>query len=151
MNDGFLGGPFEGIAVKQANITKADYETLADLRYALRLFLRFSEEAAQRAGLTPQQHQALLAIKGFPKRDQVTVGELAERLQLRHHSAVGLADRLVSARLISRRQDTKDRRQVYLKLTARGETALERLSAAHKEQLRRAAPQINALLERLRG
>jgi DNA-binding MarR family transcriptional regulator len=136
--------------VKQTRITRADYETLAALRYALRLFLRFSEEAAQRSGLTPQQHQALLAIKGFPGRDHVTVGELAERLQLRPHSAVGLADRLMSARLITRQQDTKDRRQVYLKLTAKGETALEKLSAAHKEQLRRAAPQIGILLERLR-
>jgi DNA-binding MarR family transcriptional regulator len=139
------------IPVKPARISKMDYETLANLRYALRLFLRFSEEAAHDAGLTPQQHQALLAIKGFPGRDSVTVGELAERLQLRHHSAVGLVDRLVRARLIARQQDTKDRRQVYLKLTERGETVLEKLSAAHKEQLRRAAPQIKLLLEQLRG
>ncbi len=140
----------ESIAVKHARITKAEYETLAELRYALRLFLRFSEEAAQRAGLTPQQHQALLAIKGFPGRTRVTVGELAERLQLRHHSAVGLANRLVSARLVARQQDTNDRRRVFLGLTAHGEKVLEQLSAAHKEQLGRAAPHITQLLERLR-
>jgi DNA-binding MarR family transcriptional regulator len=137
--------------MNRASISKAEYESLAEFRYALRLFLRFSEEAAQRAGLTPQQHQALLAIKGFPKRDHVTVGELAERLQLRHHSAVGLVDRLVAARLVVRRPDTADRRQVYLALTPRGTAVLQRLSAAHREELRRVAPQIESILERLRG
>ena len=76
-------------------ITKSQYENLAAFRFALRKFLRFSEDAAGAAGLTPQQHQALLAIKGFPGRDHVTVGELAERLQIKPHSAVGLIDRLV--------------------------------------------------------
>jgi DNA-binding MarR family transcriptional regulator len=132
-------------------ITKVEYETLAALRYALRQFLRFSEEAAQGAGLTPQQHQALLAIKGFPGRDRVTISELAERLQLRHHSAVGLADRLVSARLVARKPGTVDRRQIFLTVTPRGEAVLEKLSAAHGEQLRRVGPQIGLLLERLRG
>ena len=75
-------------------IVKADYEALAAFRHALREFLDFSQEAARRAGLTPQQHQALLAIKGYPGREVVTVSELAERLLLRHHSAVGLLDRL---------------------------------------------------------
>lgn len=136
---------------KPAKIAKAEYETLAALRYAVRQFLRFSEEAAQAAGMTPQQHQALLAIKGFPGRDRVTIGELAERLQLRHHSAVGLANRLVSEKLVARTRDTEDRRQVYLALTAHGETVLEKLSAAHKEQLRRMGPEIEFLLEKLRG
>jgi DNA-binding MarR family transcriptional regulator len=115
----------------------------------MRQFLRFSEEAAIGAGLTPQQHQVLLAIKGFPGRDRVTIGELAERLQVRHHSAVGLADRLVSERLVRRKRDTQDRRRVQLLLTARGEAVLERLSAAHREQLRRIGPQIRLFLERL--
>jgi DNA-binding MarR family transcriptional regulator len=136
---------------KLKQLAKAQYEALAEFRYALRQFIHFSEEAAHAAGLTPQQHQALLAIKGFPGRDRITVGELAERLQLRHHSAVGLADRLASARWVARKQDTVDRRQVYLSLSARGETVLEKLSAAHKEQLRRAGPEIELLLERLRG
>jgi len=136
---------------KPPKITKSEYETLAALRYALRQFLRFSEQAAEQAGLTPQQHQALLAIKGFPERDRLTISELAERLQLRHHSAVGLADRLVSARLASREPDSQDRRRVYLALTARGEALLEKLSSAHKEQLRRVGPQLAFLLERLRG
>ena len=139
------------MAAKQTKIGKAEYESLAALRYALRKFVHFSEEAANAAGLTPQQHQALLAIKGFPGRDRVTVGELAERLQLRHHSAVGLADRLASARLVARKRDTVDRRQVDLTLSARGQTVLEKLSAAHKEQLRRVGPEIELLLERLLG
>jgi DNA-binding MarR family transcriptional regulator len=132
-------------------ITKAHYEMLAGFRYALRQFLRFSEEAAQAAGITPQQHQAMLAIKGFPGRDVVTIGELAERLQIKHHSAVGLADRLVAEKYARRVPHPEDRRQVQLALTARGEAVLEKLSAAHQEQLRRMGPQINELLESLRG
>ena len=81
---------------------KIHYELLAELRHALRRFQRFSQEAARAAGLTPQQHQALLAIKGFPGRDYVSIGELAERMQLRHHSAVGLVDRLARRRLVRR-------------------------------------------------
>ena len=134
-----------------SSVTQAEYEALATFRYALRQFLRFSEQAAVAAGLTPQQHQALLAIKGFPGRDRVTVGELAERLQLRHHSAVGLVNRLVAERLVTRRRDAIDRRQVHLVLTARGESLLEEVSAAHKEQLRRLGPQISLVLELLRG
>ena len=136
---------------KTEMVTKAEYETLAALRYSLRCFLRFSEEAAAAAGLTPQQHQALLAIKGFPGRDRITVGELAERLQIRHHSAVGLADRLAADRWVARRPNAADGRQVDLVLTARGEAALQKLSAAHREQLRRVAPRIEFLLEQLRG
>lgn len=131
-------------------ISKQHYEMLADLRYALRQFLRFSEEAAHRAGLAPQQHQAMLAIKGFPGRDEITIGEMAERLQIRPHSAVGLANRLVAERYVRRVSGKDDRRQVYLRLTARGESVLERLSATHREQLRRIGPRINRLLESLR-
>lgn len=135
---------------KQPRISKSEYQTLANLRYALRQFLRFSEEAAQGAGLTPQQHQALLAIKGFPARELMTIGQLAERLQIRHHSAVGLVDRLASRQLLARKQGTKDRRQVGLTLTGRGEIVLEKLSAVHKEQLQNAGPRIAILLKALR-
>lgn len=130
-------------------LSKPQYESLAAFRYALRQFLRFSEEAAQQAGVTPQQHQALLAIKGFPGRDIVNMGELAERLQLRHHSAVELVDRLADLRLVSRRPSAADRRQVHVRLTARGERILDKLSSAHEEQLRRIGPQVSVLLERL--
>jgi len=132
-------------------IAKAHYETLAEFRYALRKFLHFSEMAAQAAGVTPQQHQAMLAIKGFPGRDQVTVGELAERLQVKHHSAVGLVDRLVAENYVRRVAGQKDRRQVLVALTARGESVLEKLSATHRDQLSRIGPQINRLLEMLPG
>ncbi len=134
-----------------AKFTKSEYETLAALRYRLRQFLRFSEEAAHKVGLTPQQHQALLAVKGFPGRDTVTISELAERLQIRHHSAVGLTDRLAAQNLIRRRSDPTDRRRVNLALTAHGEKVLENLSAAHREQLRGIGPEIEGLLRRLRG
>ena len=131
-------------------ISTTEYQTLADLRYRLRQFLRFSEEAARAAGLTPQQHQALLAIKGFPGRDCVSIGELAERLQIRHHSAVGLADRLVARNLVRRQADSKDRRKTQLGLTARGQRVLENLSAAHSQQLRQTGPGIEKLFRRLR-
>jgi DNA-binding MarR family transcriptional regulator len=136
---------------KTKTITKAHYEALAGFRYALRQFLRFSEDAALAAGITPQQHQAMLAIKGFPGRDVVTMGELAERLQIKHHSAVGLVDRLVAEKYIRRMTDENDRRQVRLALTPRGETVLQQLSATHQEQLRRMGPQFGKLLELLGG
>jgi DNA-binding MarR family transcriptional regulator len=134
---------------RNKQLIKAQYETLAAFRYALRQFIHFSEEAAQAAGITPQQHQALLAIKGFPGRESVTVGELAERLQLRHHSAVGLIDRLVAERLVSRAISAEDRRQVFVQLTSGGEKVLEKLSSAHSKQLKRIGPELNLLLKRL--
>jgi DNA-binding MarR family transcriptional regulator len=139
------------MATNKRRITRAHYETLAGFRYALRRFLRFSENAAQAAGLTPQQHQALLAIKGFPGRDRITIGELAERLQILHHSAVGLANRLAAEGYIRRMEDRNDRRQVCLALTKRGEIILEQLSAVHREQLQRVGPHITRLLKSLRG
>jgi DNA-binding MarR family transcriptional regulator len=130
-------------------LIKAQYETLAAFRYTLRKFLHFSEEAAQAAGITPQQHQALLAIKGFPARETVTVGELAERLQLRHHSAVGLIDRLVTEGFVSRAYSTDDRRKVFVQLTGRGENMLAKLSSAHSQQLKQIGPELNLLLKRI--
>ncbi len=140
----------KGDGIHTPHVAKAEYETLAHFRYAIRLFLRFSEEAAQAAGLTPQQHQALLAIQGFPERDYMTVGELAERLQIRHHSAVGLIDRLVVQELAVRQASETDRRQVFVRLTPQGVEMLERLSTVHREELRRIGPELVALLTRLR-
>lgn len=131
--------------------SKSQYEQLAAFRYALRQFLHFSEEAAHNAGITPQQHQALLAIKGFPGRDSVTVGELAERLQLRHHSAVGLVDRLVADKWVARVPSARDRRQVFVQLTGRGEDILERLSSAHAKQLKRTGLELIRRLKQLVG
>jgi DNA-binding MarR family transcriptional regulator len=136
---------------KPGPLIKSQYETLAAFRYALRRFIHFSEEAAQAAGITAQQYQALLAIKGFPKRDKVTVGELAERLQLRHHSAVGLMDRLVTEKLAVRVPSAGDRRQVLIQLTRRGEKVVEKIASVHRKQLKRIGPEISRLLGRLGG
>jgi DNA-binding MarR family transcriptional regulator len=132
-------------------VSKAQYEMLAAFRYSLRKFIHFSEAAALAAGITPQHHQALLAIKGFPGRDSVTVGELAKRLQLRHHSTVGLIDRLVAEKLAVRTPSTEDRRQVFVQLANRGEKILEKLSVLHCEQFNRIGPELSRLLKRLAG
>jgi len=129
------------------SLAKGDYETLAEFRYVLRQFGAFSEAAARRAGLTAQQHQALLAIKGFPGREAVTIGELAERLSLKHHSAVGLVDRLSARDLIQRRHDEADRRRVMIALTAQAEALLLELTLAHRDELRRLAPLLRNLLQ----
>jgi DNA-binding MarR family transcriptional regulator len=130
-----------------SHLTRSHYELPAELRHSLRRFQRFSQEAARASGLTPQQHQALLAIKGFPKRNFVSVGELAERLQLRHHSAVGLVNRLVRHRLVRRSHCATDRRRVEVRLTPLGEARIERLSTAHLQELRLLGPGIRRLLE----
>lgn len=130
-------------------ISKKEYEMLATFRYALRQFLRFSETAARQAGITPQQHQAILAIAGFPDQDQITVSELAERLQIRHHSAVGLVDRLVVQDLVVREPGEADRREVYISLTPQGNDILAQLSTAHRQELRRIGPQLHLLLAQL--
>lgn len=131
------------------SLSKEQYETLAAFRFALRRFLRFSESAAASAGCTPQQYQALLAIKGFPGRESMTVRELAERLQIKHHSAVGLIDRLAAERLVARCPSGEDRRRVQIRLAPRGERVIQRLAPAHREQLRRMGPEISRLLRRL--
>lgn len=127
-------------------ITKSHYESLAAWRYALRRFLNFSEGAARQADLTPQQHQALLAIKGFPERDYASIAELAERLQLRHHSVVGLVDRLVARRLLLRTPSASDKRRVELRLTPQGEKVVEKLSAIHLRELRQLGPELLRLV-----
>ncbi len=130
-------------------ISKTEYEVLAEFRYTLRRFMSFSENAAEEIGLTPQQHQALLAIKGFPGREQITVGELSERLQIKHHSAVGLINRLEAEKLIDRSPAPTDRRKVLISLTKHGLSILEKLSNTHREELRRLTPQLRLLLKRI--
>jgi DNA-binding MarR family transcriptional regulator len=130
-------------------IPQAELEALAAFRYTLRQFLAFSDEAARAVGLTPQQHQALLSIQGFPSRNQVTISELAERLQIRHHSAVGLVNRLVALQLLRRVAGQTDRRQVFVRLTPAGARVLDRLSEAHRAELRRLGPQLLGLFSEL--
>ena len=120
-------------------LSDADYEDLLALRTGLRRFLRWSEQQAEATGLTPAQHQLLLAVRGHPDRRGPTIGEVADYLLLRHHSAVGLVDRAEEAGLVTRSRDAEDQRVVRLHLTAEGEEHLEALSAAHMEELHRLA------------
>ena len=127
-------------------VTDLEYQTLARIRYTFRRFLSFSENAAREAGLTPQQHQAILAVRGNP-RGRSSVGELAQQLQLKHHSAVELVERLEKLGLLERDSDPQDRRRVLLRVSERGETILARLSAVHREELRRLGPELRELLQ----
>lgn len=126
-----------------------DYRALAEFRYQIRRFLRFSEEAARAVGLEPQQHQLLLAVKGFAEPRGVTVGDLAERLQLHHNSTVELINRSVRQGLVQRQYHAVDRRQVMIALTAYGEELLARLSRHHETELRAAGPALIRALETL--
>jgi DNA-binding MarR family transcriptional regulator len=120
-----------------APLAKRDFEALAQFRFGIRRYLRFSEETVRRDGLTPQQYQLLLALKGFPGRDWATVREVADRLQLRHHSVVELVDRAQGEGLVERAPDPHDGRVARVLLTRKGEGVLARLSALHRAELRR--------------
>ncbi len=128
---------------------KADYEALAEFRYTLRRFLAFSEGAAKQARLTPQQYQAMMIIKGYPGRDRVTLTELSSWLLIRHHTAVGLVDRLARLGLVKRSPDKADRRRVFVGLTAEGERKLRGLAADHLLELRRIGAALPQILGRL--
>ena len=131
---------------------KINYEALAAFRYEIRRYLNFTELAARDAGIEPQQHQALLAIKGLPLTQEPTVGVLAERLQIRHHSAVELTNRLASRGMIRRLRNKSDLREVMLRLTPKGEKILDRISARNYERLASAgADLIEALANAIGG
>src|SRR5512140_3563817 len=125
---------------RRTRTPRVDYRALAEFRYQMRRFVRASEEAARAAGLEPQHHQLLLALKGAPPGDTPTIAWLAERLQLQHHSVVGLVDRLVDRKLIRRRRDPADQRRALVTLTGQGEEILHRLSVFHQAELRSLAP-----------
>ena len=127
-----------------------DYRALHEFRFQIGRFLRFSEEAAREEGLEPRQHQMMLAVRAT-ENGEPTVGELADRLSIRHHSAVELADRLIDRGLAERVREGPDRRQVRVRLTPRGVEKLRRLSTAHREELLHAGPLLaTALNEALR-
>jgi DNA-binding MarR family transcriptional regulator len=132
-------------------LNDVDYRALAAFRAGLRRFLRFSEEAARGAGLTPQQHQLLVAIRGHPGPHPPTIGELAEALQIRHHSAVGLVDRMEQGGYVRRGASTLDNRRVFVLITPTGEAMLRSLTAAHRLEYRRLAEVVRDLTERLDG
>lgn len=129
-------------------LSREQYEALADFRYQLRRFLSFSENAARSAELEPRQHQLLLAIKGSPD-EALTVGGIAERLQIRHHSAVELVARVEARDLVTRARGSADRRQVFVRLTPKGGEALRELSAMHQRELRTAGPELIRALRRI--
>jgi len=127
-----------------------DYETLARFRYELRQFQAFSEVAANSSGLTAQQHQALLAIRGLSRREPMSIGDLAGYLLVRHHTAVELVDRMTKLKVVSRRVDPADGRRVLVQLTAEGERRLQRLSRMHLQELRAMGPTLTNMLRLFR-
>jgi DNA-binding MarR family transcriptional regulator len=131
------------------SLDQADYQALAELRYQIRRFLSFSEHAARKAGLEPRQHQLLLALKGLPPGARPRIRELAERLQLAHHSTVELANRLAKGGYIRRAGHGDDRREVLLALTPKGERVLLRLSLHHQEELKQLGPELVAALDQV--
>ena len=124
----------------EQEIFLSEYQALAEFRYQLRSFLRFSEQAARAVGLEPQQHQLLLALKGLPKGRLATGGELAERLQIQHHSMVELINRMVDRNLLERSRVASDQRKVIINLTPYGEEVLRKLSLLHWTELRTSGP-----------
>jgi len=140
--------PKSAVQTRKRVPSQADYEALSQFRYLIRCFLEFSQEAAKAEGLTPRQHQALLAIRGYPGGGPVEIGDLAERLRLRHHTTVELVDRLSEARLVERVLDPNDQRRVLLKLTDLAAEHLAKLSAAHLDELSRIEPLLKQVLSR---
>jgi DNA-binding MarR family transcriptional regulator len=130
-------------------LTLSDYQALAEFRYQIRKFLHFSEQAVQAAGLERGQYQLMLAIKGIPEGVRPRIRELADRMQIQHHSAVELVNRLETGGYVKRERAREDRREVLLALTAKGERTLEELALHHHEELQNAAPDLVASLRRV--
>jgi DNA-binding MarR family transcriptional regulator len=136
------------LMAEEHKLTDTDYAALAEFRFALRQFRAFSERGAASFGLTPQQHQALLAIRGAT-HPNVTVGYVADRLILKPHSATGLVDRLESLGLAVRRPSPDDGRQALLDLTEKAQTLLRLLTETHREEIVRLRPMLTELLARV--
>jgi DNA-binding MarR family transcriptional regulator len=129
-----------------------DYQALAELRYLGRKFLRFSRDFLRaEAGLNPEQYEALLAIKAFASPNGLTISQLSERLQVKHHSAVNIVDRLVEREMVTRAACETDRRQRHIQLTAKGEKVIEKLAAVHWKELRNRSTEMIKAMERLRS
>lgn len=127
-----------------------DFQALAELRYLGRKFLRFSKDLLQeKAGLNPEQYEALLAIKAFPA-EHLTISQLSERLQVKHHSAVNIVDRLVERKLVRRHAGEKDRRERHLELTDKGQKLIDELAAVHYAELAKRSEEMIKALHRLK-
>ncbi len=129
------------------DLSHNEYGQLAEFRYRIRKFLHFSENASREHGLEPRQHQLLLAIKGLPESVQPTIGELARRLFLKHHSTVELVDRLEKLEVVHRERNMKDAREVFVRLTAKGDDLLRSLSLAHRRELETSGLELARALE----
>lgn len=136
-------------ALMARDLEDADYRRLLQFRTDLRRFLHWSEEQAEKAGLTAAQHQLLLAVRGHDGAQGPTIGDVAGYLMLRHHSAVGLVDRAVKAGMVERQENAGDRRVVRLRLTSLGQRTLQQLSALHLEEIQRLAPRIQEISQGL--
>jgi DNA-binding MarR family transcriptional regulator len=130
-------------------ISNANYRSLAAFRYEIRRFLAFSEQAARDAGIEPQQHQLLLAVRGLPEDARPTIGTIADRLCVKHHTAVALVDKLEASGLIERDRSARDRREVLLRVTSDGEALLRALSSMHHDQLQTVGPQMIRALQNI--
>lgn len=140
------------LKIMSVKLLSHDYEALASFRYAMRKFLRFSkEELAERAELTPEQYEALLAIRAFGSKRGLTLSELSERLQVKHHSAISLVDKLAARDLVVRRPSKEDRRHVYVQLTRKGRGTLASVAAIHRRELKARSSEMIDALERLRA
>ncbi|MET0283551.1 MAG: MarR family transcriptional regulator [Polyangiales bacterium] len=134
-----------------AKLSNTDYRSLAAFRFEIRKFLAFSEQAARSAGIEPQQHQLLLAVRGMSADARPTIRAVAERLCVKHHTAVGLVDKLEQRGLLMRERGSEDKREVLLRLTDEGEARLRDLSALHREQLRTVGPAMVQALQTILG
>jgi DNA-binding MarR family transcriptional regulator len=138
-----------GVETRPFQVSDGDYVTLAAFRAALRKFLRTSEEIAHGLGLTPQKHQAMLAVRGFPGDQPPSIGELAAKLHVRHNSAVGLITRIEKEGYVKREKSKLDQRRMHVRLTPKGQTLLDKLTEAHRIELRHIGPEITRLLKEL--
>lgn len=139
------------MATQTTELTTREYQTLAEFRYQIRLFLRFSEDQARTYGIEPQQHQLLLVIKSLPEDVKPTIGELAARMLIRHHSTVELVNRLADQGAVKRVHVESDHREVLVRLTKKGETQLHSLSVAHHKELQERGPELMKALRKVLG
>ncbi len=135
--------------MKSRSLTLSQYQCLSEFRYHVRRYLHFNENAARSVGMEPRQQEVLLVLKGLPVGVRPRVGVVAERLHIRHHSAVELVKRLAERGYLRRRRDSRDRREVLLQLTASGERVLQNLSAEHHEELHKEAVVLQRSLKRV--
>jgi DNA-binding MarR family transcriptional regulator len=132
-------------------LSTSDYRSLAAFRHEIRKFLAFSEQAAREAGIEPQQHQLLLAVRGLPEGTRPTIRAIAERLCVQHHTTVALVDKLEARGLLDRQRSAVDRREVLLRLTAEGQDVLRGLSTLHRQQLQTIGPELLTALQAISG